>query len=383
MNKRKLSVLICLILAVAMISSACASPANTTPSEPTPPQSTEPSGTNAKGIPASDIKAGFLYVGPIGDEGYSYAHDQGRLALEQTLGVKTVYLENVPENADCEKAIRDLIDQGCNVIYATSFGHMEWIANVAKEFPDVYFGHATGYMFGDNLSCYMGRIEEPRYLSGIAAGMKTKSGKIGYVAAMPIAEVVRGINAFTLGVRSVNPDATVQVLWTNSWYDPSMEKSAAIELINGGCDVIAQHCDSTGPQIAAQENGVFAVGYNAPTYEAAPQAYLTAPLFHWGAYYIHDVQNIIDGTRTAENYWEGMKSGIVDIDEISQNCAEGTKEAVDKAKADIENGTLTVFAGPIKDQSGEVKIKEGESMTDEQQASCDWFVEGVIGSIPK
>lgn len=385
MNKRKISILLCLVLAAMMILSACTSSADNTQSgSESQTQNTETTDTTqGKGIPAEDIKVGFLYVGPIGDEGYSYAHNQGRLALENELGVKTVYLENVPENADCEKSIRDLIDQGCNVIYATSFGHMEWTAEVAKEYPNVYFGHATGYMYGDNLSCYMGRVYEARYLSGIAAGMKTKANKIGYVAAMPIPEVIRGINAFTLGVQSVNSDATVQVLWTNSWYDPAMEKSAAIEMINNGCDVIAQHCDSTGPQIAAEENGVFAVGYNAPTYDAAPDAYLTAPLFNWGAYYIHDVQNIINGTRTAENYWEGLKSGMVDLDELSPNCAQGTQGAVDNARAAIEDGSFFVFTGPIKDQNGEVKVADGAKMSDDELTSWTWFVEGVEGTIPE
>jgi len=335
-----------------------------------------------KGIPADKIKVGFTYVGPVGDEGYSYAHDQGRKALEAALKVQTVIMENVPEGADCEKAIRDLIDQGCNVIYATSFGHMDWIEKVSKDYPNIYFGHATGYKQGANLSNYMGRIEEPRYLSGIAAGLKTKSNKIGYVAAMPIPEVVRGINSFTLGVRSVNPKATVEVLWTNSWYDPSMEKSAAIELLNKGCDVMAQHCDSTAPQLAAQEKGAFAVGYNSATYEAVPKAYLTAPLFNWGAYYIDDVQKIIDGTWQSRSYWEGMKAGAVKLDELSPNCAEGTKEKVEAAKAKIMDGSLKVFQGPIKDNKAELKVAEGQAASDADLLSMLWFVEGVIGTVP-
>ncbi|MEG1869361.1 MAG: BMP family ABC transporter substrate-binding protein, partial [Oscillospiraceae bacterium] len=348
----------------------------------TAPEATTPEATTQKkAIAKEDIKVGFLYVGPIGDEGYTYAHDQGRLQLEKELGVKTVYVENVPENIDCEKTVRDLIDQGCNVIYATSFGHGEWAYNVSKEFPNVYFGHATGYEKSDNFSNYMGRIYEARYLSGIAAGLKTKDGKIGYVAAMPIPEVIRGINAFTLGVRSVNPEATVTVKWTNSWYDPTLEKAAAIELINTGCDVIGQHCDTTGPQTAAQDKGVFAVGYNAPTLSAAPDAYLTAPLFHWGEYYVADVQSIIDGTWQSQSYWKGLESGIVSLDELSPNCAEGTAEAIDAAKAKILDGSLFVFTGPLKDNTGKEKVAAGEKMTDEQLTSFDWFVEGVVGTI--
>ena len=228
----KSKVLAFVMAAVILVMTACSTSGNTAPT------SNAGAANALKPIAKEDIKAGFLYVGPIGDEGYSYAHDQGRLALEKKLGVKTMYVENVPENADCEKAIRDLIDQGCNVIFSTSFGHMDWTLNVAKEFPNVYFHHCSGYKTADNMSNYFGRMYEARYLSGIAAGLKTKTNKIGYVAAMPIAEVVRGANAFALGVKSVNPDAKVEVKWTNSWYDPALEKQTAIDLLNSGCDVL-------------------------------------------------------------------------------------------------------------------------------------------------
>ncbi len=340
--------------------------------------------TPAEGLQAiakEDIKVGFVYIGPIGDEGYTYAHNQGRLALENTLGVETVYVENVPENADCEKAVRDLIDQGCNVIYTTSFNYMDWTLNVANDFPNLYFGHATGFKMADNMSNYMGRIYEARYLSGIAAGLRTENNKIGYVGAMAIPEVVRGLNAFTLGVRSVNPEATVEVIWINTWLDPSLEKSAAIELLNNGCDVIAQHCDTVGPQVAAQERGAFAVGYNTPSAGAAPKAYLTAPLFNWGAYYIDDVQRIIDGTWEPRSYWEGMSTDMVRLDTLTENCAPGTAEAVEAAKEKILSGELFVFSGPIKDNAGNEKVPEGAKMTDDEMLNFDWLVEGVIGSV--
>jgi len=329
----------------------------------------------------SDIKVGFLYVGSIGDAGYSFAHDQGRLELEKKLGVSTVYVENVGEDSSCKTAIINLIDQGCNVIYATSFGHGDWAYEVSQEYPDVYFGHATGYLTGDNFSNYMGRAYEPRYLSGIVAALNSESGKIGYVAAMPIAEVIRGINAFTLGVRSVNPDATVEVIWTNTWYDTALEKSAAVELINKGCDVIAQHCDSTAPQIAAQEAGVKAIGYNASTLSAAPDAYLTAPLFHWGTFYCDDVQSIIDGKYQSRSYWGGLSTGMVSLDDLSANCAEGTQAAVDEAKAKIIDGSLSIFSGELKDNQGNVRVAAGTTMTDAELQAFDWFVEGVVGTI--
>lgn len=334
------------------------------------------------GIAKENLKVGFVYIGKINDEGYTQAHDQGRLALEE-MGIETMYVEDVPENADCEKAIRDLIDQGCNVIYTASFGFMDYTVKVAKDFPEVYFGHCSGYQTADNLSTYFGKIYQARYLSGIVAGMKTEVNKIGYVAAMPIPEVIRGINAFTLGVQSVNPEATVEVIWTNTWYDPAVEKQAAIELLNKGVDVVAQHQDTTAPQIAAQEKGAFAIGYNSSTPDAAPNAYLTAPLFHWEKFYVDDVKKIIEGTWESRSYWEGISEGMVSLDELTANCAEGTKEAVDKAQSAIADGSLDVFAGPIKDQNGEVKIAEGTSMTDEEIWNMSWFVEGVVGTIPQ
>lgn len=340
-----------------------------------------------KAIPKEDLKIGFVYVGPVGDEGYSFAHDQGRKKMIENLGLsedQVIIKESVPENADCEKALNDMVDQGCNVIFSTSYGFMDFTLNVAKQHPDVYFFHCSGYKTADNMSAYFGRMYEMRYLSGIAAGLKTKSNKIGYVAAMPLPEVTRGINAFTLGVRSVNPDATVEVKWTNNWFDPSGEKQAAVELLNSGCDVLGQHCDSAGPVVAAQEKGAWAVGYNADTLSKGPDAYLTAPLWDWGIYYTEQVQKIIDGTWKSENYWGHghMDEGIVKLDKLSANCAEGTQEAIQKAQEEIDNGKH-VFAGPLKDNEGNVKVQEGATMTDEEMLSMDWFVEGVIGSVPK
>lgn len=327
-----------------------------------------------------DVKVGFVYIGKINDEGYTQAHDQGRLALEE-MGIECKYAETVPENADCEKTIRDLIDQGCNVIYTNSFGFMDYTVKVAEEFPDVKFGHCSGYKTLPNLSTYFGKVYEARYLSGIVAGKKTTANKIGYVAAMPIPEVIRGINAFTLGVQSVNPDATVEVIWTNTWYDPAVEKQAAIEVLNKGCDVIAQHQDTTAPQIAAQEKGAFAIGYNSSTPDAAPKAYLTAPLFHWEKFYVDDVQKIIDGTWESRSYWEGLDKGMVSLDALTANCAEGTKELVDEATAKIEKGELHPFAGPILDQEGAEKVPAGTTMTDDEIWNMSWFVKGVIGTI--
>ena len=330
------------------------------------------------GLTAEDIKVGFVYIGSVDDEGWTNSHDDARIELEETLGVETMYLENVAENADCEKAIRDLIDQGCNVIFTTSFGFGDWTETVAADYPDIYFFHASGYKSAENFVNYFGRIYQARYLSGIAAGLKTESNQIGYVAAMPIAEVIRGINAFTLGVRSVNPDATVEVVWTGVWGDAALEKAAAQELLNKGCDVLTQHQDTPATQLAAEEDGAFCVGYHYPTPDVAPAAYLTAPVWNWAPYYIEQVQAIIDGTWTAENYWG---SEVVKLDTLTDLNAEGAQAAIDEAQAKLDSGEWDVFAGPINDQDGNVKIAEGVTMTDEELLSFDWFVEGVIGTI--
>ncbi|MEM1484669.1 BMP family ABC transporter substrate-binding protein [Oscillospiraceae bacterium PP1C4] len=343
-------------------------------------------GTGKKTFPAiakENLKIGFVYVGPADDGGYTTAHDNGRKKMAEKLGVETMIVESVPETSDCETAVRNLIDQGCNMIFTTSFGHMDWTANVAKEFPDVIFEHCSGYTTGENMSTYFGREYEMRYLSGIAAGLKTKSNKIGYVAAMPIPEVIRGANAFALGAKSVNPDAKVEVKFTSSWYDPAAEKQLALDLLNSGCDVLGQHCDTTAPQQAAQEKGAFAVGYNASTLDAAPKAYLTAPIWDWGTYYIAEVQKVLDGKWSSAKIWAEASTGIIYLDDLSANCAEGTKEAVEAAKAKIDSGELKVFAGPLKDNAGKEMVAAGAEMSDDEMWSMSWFVENVIGSIPK
>ncbi|MDR1785078.1 MAG: BMP family ABC transporter substrate-binding protein [Spirochaetaceae bacterium] len=342
---------------------------------------TEAASAAPRKLTKDNIKVGFVYIGTVNDEGYTQAHDKGRLELEK-MGVRCVYLENVPENADCEKAIRDLIDEGCNVIYTTSFGFMDWTEKVAKEYPDIKFAHCSGYKRLPNMSTYFGKIYQARYLAGIVAGLNTRENKIGYVAAFPIPEVIRGINAFTLGVQSVNKNAAVQVLWTNTWFDPSVEKQAALELLNQRCDVIAQHQDTTAPQIAAQERNVLAIGYNVPTANAAPRAYLTAPLFHWDKFYVNDVQKILDGTWTSRAVWDGLDTGMVSLDNITNLAKAGTTEAVKAAEDKIVSGALKVFAGPLVDQTGAVKVPAGTVMTDDEVWNMGWFVQGVIGNIP-
>ena len=326
-------------------------------------------------------KVGFVYVGPIGDGGWTYAHNEGRLFLEQELGVETLYVESVPESQEVEKVMADMIDQGASIIFTTSFGYMDYTENLSNQYPEVVFMHCSGYKQTENMGNYFGRIYQPRYLSGIVAGLKTETNKIGYVAAFDIPEVVRGINAFTLGARSVNPEAVVKVKWTSTWYDPAKEKEAAKALLDEGVDIIAQHQDTAGPQQAAEEAGAFSIGYNTDMFAVAPKAYMTAPIWNWGPYYVKQVQQVMDGTWQAESYWGSMADGIVELAPLTENAPEEAKALVEEAAAKIVSGELNVFAGPIKNQSGEIVVPEGSAMEDGEMLSFSWFVEGVEGQI--
>jgi basic membrane protein A len=377
---KMLAVLTCTAFALG----GCASkPAAEAPAAETP-AATETAAPEAAApeAAATPVKVGFIYIGPPGDGGYTYAHDQGRKYLEEQLpDVEVLVKESVPESPEVEKVARDMIDQGANVIFATSFGYMDYIEKVSKDFPDVKFFHCSGYKTTENMTAYFGRIEQPRYLTGIVAGMKTETNKIGYVAAFPIPEVIRGINAFTLGAQSVNPDVVVQVTWTNTWYDPAKEKDAAMALLDQGVDIIAQHQDTAGPQQAAEERGVWAVGYNSDMSAYAPKANLTSAVWNWGPYYVQAVQSVIDGTYASESYWEGFNEGIVDIAPLTANAPEGAAAKVEEAKKAMLDGTLDPMQGPIKNQAGEVMVQEGSVMSDEDQLSLMWFVEGVEGQI--
>ena len=341
-------------------------------------------GSDQEGQPEveeEDLTVGFIYVGPIGDGGYTYAHDQGRLYLEENMNVKTIYKESVPETQEVEQEIRNMIDQGAEAIFATSFGYMDYIEKVSKDYPDVAFFHCSGYKTTDNLATYFGRIYQPRYLSGIVAGLKTETNEIGYVAAYPIPEVIRGINAFALGAQSVNPDVKVSVKWTSTWYDPAIEKEAAIALIDEGADIIAQHQDTTGPQQAAEERGVYSIGYNTDMAEMAPEAYMTAPVWNWGPYYVEQTQNVIDGTFESHQYWGGMEENVVQLAPLTDLAPEEAKEEVEEAKEKILNEQVKVFGGPIYDQEGNLKVEEGQELTDGEMLGMMWFVEGIEGNI--
>jgi basic membrane protein A len=341
-------------------------------------------GSKQAAPPSEKMKVAFVYVGPVGDAGWTYAHDQARKYLmEKMPDVQTTIVESVPEGADAERVITQLAEQGHKVIFTTSFGYMDPTINVAKKYPGIVFMHCSGFKTAANVGTYFGRIEQARYLTGIVAGKTTKSNVIGYVAAFPIPEVVRGINGFTQGVRSVNPDAKVKVIWTNTWYDPAKEKQAAITLLDSGADVIAQHQDTPGPMQAAEEKGKFGIGYNTDMSKLAPKAVLTSAVWNWGPYYVKVIESVKNNTWKSGQYWGAMSDGIVDIAPFGPMVKDDIKKQVTEAKAKIVKGELDIFAGPIKDQSGQIRIPAGQKMPDQDQLSFNWLVEGVEGTMPK
>ncbi|KQT70088.1 MULTISPECIES: BMP family ABC transporter substrate-binding protein [unclassified Aureimonas] len=329
--------------------------------------------------PKAKVKAAFVYVGPVGDFGYTFAHDQGRKFLVEKLGdkVETSFVENVAEGPDAERVIRQLAQAGNDIVFATSFGFMQPTVKVAKQFPDVKFEHATGYMTGANLGIYNSRFHEGRAVLGTIAGMMSKSGKGGYVASFPIPEVVMGINAFTLAARKINPAFTTQVVWVNSWYDPAKEAQAASALIDQGADAITQHTDSPGPLQEAEKRGAIAFGQAWDMTSFAPNAHMTAIVDHWGPHYVSSVQAILDGSWKPGDVWGGMKEDFVEMSPFNAKMPEDVKAAAQKVVDDTKAGTFNIFTGPIKDQSGAEKIAAGTVVPDADLLKMDWYVEGV------
>jgi len=331
------------------------------------------------------VKVGFIYIGPVGDAGWTYAHDVGRRYLEEHLpGVITDYLESIPEGEESYRYIVDYVKKGYKVIFTTSFGYMDQTAKAAEKYPNVYFFHCSGYKYNNkNFSAYFGRMYQARFLTGIVAGMMTKSNIIGYVAAHPIPEVIRGINAFALGVKLVNPKAKVHVVWTHTWYDPATEREAAISLLDAGADVITQHQDSPAPVQAAAERGKYAIGYNSDMSLFAPEAHLTAPIWNWGVFYVAAVKGVMDGTWKSGFYWWGLKEGIVDIAPFGPAVPDKVKAVVSAFKELIKEGKFDPFTGPIYDQKGNLRVKAGEKLSDKELLEMNWFVDNVVGEIPK
>lgn len=341
----------------------------------------------SKSISKEEIKVGVLYISdPSEGSGYSYTHDLGILGMQSNLALSDDQIERkIVDDADAEatkKAIEECISDGCNIIFTTSWGYMETTAEMAEQYPDVYFSHGTGYLSNDkNFNNYFGRIYQPRYLSGIVAGMNTKSNKIGYVAAMDTSssEVTGGIDAFAIGVASVNPDARIYVAVTNSWYDPEKEEAAARKLLDMGCDVMAQHCDTPYPMTLAQEYGVYGIGYNSDMSKEVPQTCLCSVIWNWSAYYTAAVNSIIEGTWSSENYYGGMSEGLVEITDLASFCAKGTQEKVSEASEAILDGSNNVFDGELKTNTGEVIGSAGATLDDATiTGGIDWYYENVV-----
>jgi simple sugar transport system substrate-binding protein len=331
------------------------------------------------------VKAGFVYVSPITEAGWTKQHDEGRKAVEAALGagVKTTFVENVPEGADAERVIRDLARQGNQIIFTPSFGYMEPTLKVAKEFPDVKFESITGYKSAPNVATANARYYEGRYLAGIAAGRMSKTGVAGYVAGFPIPEVLQGINAFTLGMRSVSPKAEVKVVWLNAWFDPPKERDAAMALFNQNVDVIAFHTGSTAVMAAAQERGKLAVAYHSDMRKIAPDAQIVAVTHQWGDYYTRRIRAVADGSWRTGNVWGGVKDGMIRVGDFGAKVPTAVQQEVLARQKDIAAGRLKPFAGPIVDNEGREVVPKGQAMTDEQILSMNFLVSGVQGRIAK
>ncbi len=326
---------------------------------------------------------GFVYVSPIGDAGWTYQHDLGRLQMEKATGVTTKYVENVPEGPDAERVIREMAKRGDKVIFATSFGYMNPMLKVSKQFPNTAFVHATGYKMGKNMGLYNARFYEGRYLTGVIAGEMTKSNVLGYVAAFPIPEVLQGINAFIQGARSVNPKAELRVIWVNSWFDPGKERQASLTLMSQDADVITHHTDSTAVVQAAEEKGKYAFGYHSDMSKYGSKAHLTATTHHWGNYYTKVVKAAMSGNWKPENIWGGYKEGMIALAPLNPAIPAELQSRIASMEKQIAAGTLHPFKGPVVDQDGKTRVAAGQTMSDGDLSGMDYYVQGVVSKLAK
>jgi simple sugar transport system substrate-binding protein len=327
------------------------------------------------------IKAGFVYVSPITEAGWTKQHDEGRKAVERALGdqVKTTFVADVAEGADAERVIRDLAQQGNQIIFTPSFGYMEPTLKVAKEFPNVKFESVTGFKTAPNVAASNARYYEGRYLAGIAAGRMTKSNVAGYVAGFPIPEVLQGINAFTLGMRSVNPKASVKVVWLNAWFDPPKEREAAMALFNQDVDVIAFHTASTAVMAAAQERGKMAVAYHSDMRKVGPDAQIIAVTHQWGDYYTARVKAAMNGSWTSGSVWGGVKEGMIRVGDFGSKVPKKVQDEISAKQKAVGSGQLRLFTGPISDNEGKLVLPAGQSLSDAQILNMNYLVQGVLG----
>jgi len=335
-------------------------------------------------LAADPLKVGFIYVGPVEDFGWTHQHDLARKALEADLGsaIKTTYVESVKEGADAERVIAELANKGHGLIYTTSFGFMNPTLKVAKRFPKVKFEHATGYKRAENVATYNIRFYEGRYIQGVIAGKMSKSGIVGYIGSVPIPEVIMGMNAFILGMRTINPAARIKAVFINSWYDPGKEADTAKALIDQGADIMAQHTASTAPLQIAEQHGIKGFGQATDMIKAAPNAQLTSSINNWEPYYLTRTKAVIDGTWKSRNTWGGLSTGMLKMAAYT-NMPGDVASLARQTEAAISGGKLVIFKGPIKDQSGAVKMPDGTALDDGAIAAMNWLAEGIEGPLPK
>jgi len=339
------------------------------------------SGALAAGQP---LKIGFCYSGPVSNVGWTFQHDLGRKLVEKTFGaqVQTTFVENVPESNEAERVIRQLVADGCKMVFTTSFGFMEPTLRVAQDHPDVIFEHATGYKRAKNVGIYQTRFYEGAFLLGMLAGKMSKSGALGFVASFPIPEVLRNINAFTLGARSVNSKAHTRVIWINSWYDPTRERDAAVALVGQGCDVLYQNTDSPAIVQYAQSKGLYAFGQDSDMSTFGPKAHLSANTVNWGVYYVHKVKQALAGQWKAEDTKWGMKEGMIELPAVNPVVPADVQALFNERKAQIVAGRFHPFGGVVKDQAGAIKVAAGQVITEAELWGMKWYADGVDGKLP-
>ncbi|MBN9324648.1 MAG: BMP family ABC transporter substrate-binding protein, partial [Delftia acidovorans] len=330
------------------------------------------------------LKIAFAYVGPVGDGGYTFAHDQGRLALEKEFGdkIKTSYVESVPEGADAERVLRDMAANGNKLVFCTTFGYMEPIQKIAPDFPDVKFEHATGYKTAANVSTYDSRTYEGAYLAGIIAGSMTKSNVLGVVGSVPIPEVLRNINSFTLGAQSMNPKIKTKVVWVNEWFAPPKETEAATSLINGGADILFQNTDSAAVLKTAEEKGKRAFGWDSDMTAYGPKAHLGSAIINWTPYYTKTVREMLDGKWSSQQTWWGVKEGAIDIVSLADDVPAEAKAKIEEVKKGLKDGTFHIWKGPIAGQDGKELLAADAVAEDKFLTGINFYVKGVEGKVP-
>ena len=343
-----------------------------------------PAAAPAAAAKAEPLKIAFAYVGPVGDGGWTFAHDNARKALEKEFGdkIQTSFVENVPESADAERVIRDMAGQGNKLIFGTTFGYMETMLKVAPDFKDVKFEHATGYKSADNMRTYDSRTYEGAYMAGLIAGKMSKTGTLGVVASVPIPEVIRNINSFTMGAQTSNPKIKTKVVWVNEWFNPPKETEAATSLINGGADVLFQNTDSPAVLKTAQDKGKRAFGWDSDMTAYGPKAHLASAIINWTPYYMKATKDALEGTWKTGGVWWGVKEGAIDIVSIAEDVPAETKAKVDAVRAGLKDGSFSIWKGPLVDNTGKTLLKKDEVADDKFLSGVNFYVKGVEGKVP-